>query len=769
MRLWYRSAATEWKEGLPIGTGRLAAMVLGDAGHERLALNHEWLWRGTGRNREPDKSAHLLAGVRELILAGEYEKGNLAGNNAFGGGGGRVSKEKPNRVDPYQPAGDFLVSLNHGEATGYTRELDLDRAVVTVAYEADGNSFKHEYIAHIDWDLLFVRISATRPVDGEFRLSRTKDSGCFLNFQSLSETLVMDGQFEGGIGFRTEVRLLSTDGQPHFADDKLEIKGAAEAVFAINIGTSAKSGAASEECHRHPSPISSWVDLRKTHVEAARRYLGGLTLEVDASGSDEPTNERLQAMREGKDDPSLPLLYFNYGRYLLVASSATGELPANLQGKWNERINPPWDCDYHHDINLQMNYWPAESGNLVYTTEALFKHIERGVPHGRKAAHDLYGCRGVWFPLQTDCWGRATPESWGWAVWIGAAAWLAQHMWWHYEYGLDNEFLRVRAYPFFKEVAAFYESYLIEDDSGTLQAVPSQSPENNFKGADNVPSSLCVSSTMDIQLARNALHYALRSAEQLGVDPEKQALWTSMLDKLPPPKIGRKGQLQEWNEDFEECEPSHRHVSHLIGLYPGDAIDPDETPDLWHAARRALELRLEAGGGHTGWSRSWVSCLFARLGDADKAWDHLSHLITDFATDTLLDLHPPGIFQIDGNFGGTAAILEMLLQSYHGEIHFLPALPTAWPNGKVSGLRARGGITVGMEWEQGKLVSASIKGAVSKECTIAHAPQLCQIVNSAGRQVVHNRRGHRITFDMKKEEHYQLKVRPISSVGTGPL
>jgi len=758
MRLRYKSEATEWKEGLPIGTGRLAAMILGTCNRERMALNHEWLWRGKGRNRETEKSAHLLEGVRELILAGKYEEGNIAANDAFGGGGGIKRNESPCRVDPYQPAGDFHISLKHGEASDYTRELDIDRALVTIAYRADGNSFKREYIAHIDHDLLFVRISADTPFDGRFRLDRVEDPDCSLNFQSVYDTLIMDGQFKEGIGFRTEVRLLTTDGETQFADDGLTLKGATEALFAINIGTSAKGYGAAEECNRYSSPTAPWDELFKTHVETIQKYLGGLALDIKDVDSEQPTNERLQAMRDGKDDPGLPLLYFKYGRYLLAASSATGELPANLQGKWNDSIDPPWQCDYHHDINVQMNYWPAEAGNLVYTTEALFKHIERLVPHGRKAANDLYGCRGVWFSITTDCWGRTTPEAWGWAVWIGAAAWLAQHMWWHYEYGLDTEFLRTRAYPFFKEVAAFYESYLIEDKTGTLQAVPSQSPENQFKGGENVPSSLCVSATMDIQLVRNALNYALLSAQVLRVDDDKQALWKTMLGKLPGLKIGARGQLQEWNEDFEEVEPSHRHVSHLIGLYPGDAIDPEHTPDLWQASRRSLELRLEAGGGHTGWSRSWVACLFARLREGEMAWDHLCHLITDFATDTLLDLHPPRIFQIDGNLGGTAAVLEMLLQSYNGELHFLPALPAAWPNGKVSGLRARGGITIGMEWEQGKLVRASIEGTVSRDCTIVHAPQHCQIVGSEDQQVPCRKRGHRVTFDLKEAEHYQLNV-----------
>lgn len=282
-----------------------------------------------------------------------------------------------------------------------------------IVYRADGTSFKQEMIAHIAHDLLFVRISADGSFDGTFRLGRVEDPDCFLYFHERYNCLLMDGQFEEGIGFRTELRLLSTDGHALFSDGQLVLKGATEAILAINIGTSAKGYGAAEECNRYPSPTASWDELLETHRVTMQTYLGGLSLDIPGADSGLPTDERLQDMRAGKMDPGLPLLYFNYGRYLLVASSARGELPANLQGKWNEEIAPPWDSDYHHDINLQMNYWPAETGNLVYTTEALFKHIERFAPHARKAAHNLYGCRGVWFPILTDCWGRSTPEAWG--------------------------------------------------------------------------------------------------------------------------------------------------------------------------------------------------------------------------------------------------------------------------------------------------------------------------------------------------------------------
>jgi alpha-L-fucosidase 2 len=753
MKLWYKKPTTDWLDALPIGTGRLAAMVLGDAGSERLALNHEWLWRGKNRNREANKSAHLLPRIRDLILSGKYKEGNVAGNNAFA-----ATQRGQNRIDSYQPAGDFHISLNKSNFENYRRELNLEKAIVTITYNSDGSSFKQEFLAEINSDLIYVRISANDRFDGSFRLDRIQDSNCHLCFQSHDNTLSMHGQFDEGIGFCSEARLLSTNGNSIFSENQLKVSRATEVIFAINIGTSANGYSPKEECNRYSPQYCSWNEIVNSHDSSIKKILGGLSLNISNIESELPTDERLKAMRDGKEDPGIPLLYFHYGRYLLVSSSATGELPANLQGKWNQDLKPAWDCDYHHDINLQMNYWPAEVGNLAFTTEALFKHMERLVPHGRKVAKDLYGCRGVYLPLQTDCWGRATPESWGWAAWIGAAAWLAQHMWWHYEYGMDTEFLRTRAYPFFKEVVAFYESYLIENKAGKLQVVPSQSPENNFQGSDNVPSSLCISSTMDVELAKNALFYAIESASILDIDVEKQTLWKSMFEKLPEHKIGAKGQLQEWNEDFEEVEPSHRHVSHLIGLYPGDTITQDKTPELWNAAKRSLELRLEANGGQTGWSRSWVACLFARLGEAEESWYHLCKLITEFATNSLLDLHPPRIFQIDGNFGGTAAVIEMLLQSYKNEIHMLPALPKAWPEGKVSGLRARGSIIVDIEWKQWVLSHAIVRSEIEQMCTIRSLPEKIKIVDSKKHEVPYHRKGNKITFTMIKNESFSISI-----------
>ncbi|MGI6706669.1 MAG: glycosyl hydrolase family 95 catalytic domain-containing protein [Clostridia bacterium] len=749
-RLWYTKPASEWKEGLPVGSGRLAAMVIGTPEEERIALNHEWLWRGKTRFRDTEDRSGYLAEVRRLLLEGKYEEGTLLANQAFGGTGG-VSGI-PGRVDAYQPAGDLRFQLDHGPVEDYYRELDLDSAKVKVSYRADGKKITREIIAHLILDLIILRVKVEGgTVDGTFWLDRTEDPECRLSWGVTDQTLAMDGAFRDGIDFRVEASIRSKGGEISVVENKrFRVKGAEEILVFINIGTSAKGEAPEEECARYPVPDAAWEELLEEHVTEHGQHYGGLKLEIPLEEGDLPTDERIAAFREGKRDPGLPLLYFNYGRYLLCASSANGELPANLQGKWNEEIEPPWDCDYHHNINLQMNYWIAEAGQLQEYTEALFAHMERFVPHGRKATRDLYGCRGIFLPLQTDAWGRATPESFGWAVWIGAAPWLAQHMWWHYEYGLDLDFLRERAYPFIKEVAAFYEDYLIEDEEGTLQIVPSQSPENRFVGSGDLPVSLGVSAAMDVELAMDLLSHAVKASEILGVDEDKRALWRDMLNRLPELKIGSEGQLLEWNEEFEEVEPGHRHISHLFGLYPGDLFDPDRTPDLFRAARVSLEKRLSTGGGHTGWSRAWTACCFARMGEGDKAWHHLKALIVDFATDSLLDLHPPRIFQIDGNLGGAAAVIEMLLQSYHEELHFLPALPSAWPEGRVTGLRARGGYTVNLEWKEGRLLQAEITSKTDRTCTVKDPKGNLRVFDETGNPVPYRREGKLLHFPVQK-------------------
>jgi len=718
-RLWYDKPAKEWKEGLPIGNGRLAGMVMGGIKEERIALNHEWLWKGVHRYRDNKNVSDRLPQVRKYLMEGDYETGTLLANQLFGGLGGKSGK--PPRVDPYQPAGDLLFEPDHGPVSGYHRELSLDEAKVTVSYMADGKRIKREMITHMSLGFMIFRISSLDgPVGGRFRLHRTEDPDCELKCSYRDLKMSMEGSFKNGISFTVQADIHICDAASVKTEASgITIKDAREIMVYVNIGTSAHDKLPEDEFLKYPQPFEAdWEELLALHIREHQNNYCNMKLELQLKDPEKPTDERILSLKNGRSDPGLMLLFFNYGRYLLCSCSAGGTLPANLQGKWNEDIDPPWQCDYHHDVNLQMAYWIAEPAGLQKSTEALFAHMERFVPHAKKAAMDLYGCRGVYFPIQTDAWGRSTPESFGWSVWTGAAPWLAQHMSLHYEYSLDKDFLKNRAYPFIKEVAAFYEDYLVEDENGMLQIVPSQSPENRFKGSGNLPVSICVSSSMDIQFVMDIMKSCIRYSKILGEDEEMICKWQHILAKLPPLKIGSQGQLLEWNEEFEESEPGHRHISHLYGLYPGDIISDESSPELFRAASISLKKRLEAGGGHTGWSRAWTACCCARLYDAKGAWEHTNAIISDFCTSSLLGLHPPRIFQIDANLGGAAAVIEMLFQSYHCHLHFLPALPEEWPEGRVKGIRARGGYTVDFEWTGGKLLSADITPSMDGVCKI---------------------------------------------------
>ena len=755
-KLWHAQPGEEFNDGYLIGTGRLGGMLLGGTDTERVALNNEWLWRGEFRTRDTQKKSQHLAKVRELLLAGNYPEGTMEANKAFSG---VQAKGMPNHIDPYQPAGDLHFALDHGPVENYRRELDLETAVATVQYSSGGINFKREYVAHLPCDLLLVHLTADKPFSGTFWLGRTEDPACTLAFQTQPDKLVMAGAFTEGIAFEVQVDIRAIDGSVTVDGDRVVVREAKEILLAIDVGTSSKGGLPADECALHNLPQTSWKELLAENKQLYRKLYDGFELNVDVESSDLPTDERLQAARDGSEDRALPVLHLNFARYLMIASTANAELPPNLQGKWNEQLTPPWDCDYHHDVNLQANYWFAEGCGLGQAVELLMKHIERLVPHARKAARDLYDCDGVYFPIQTDVWSRATPDSFGWAVWIGGAAWLAMHMWWRFEYGRDMDFLAQRAYPFFKEVAAFYESYLITDENGTYQVVPSQSPENNFVGGGTELSvALCVSSTMDVQLIRSVLGQAIKSAELLDVDAGKCQKWREILDHLPPLKIGKHGQLQEWNEDFQETKIDHRHYSHLIGVYPGDMMDPETAPDLWAAAKQSLLRRLEnEGNEYSSFTWTWAACLFTRLGDVDRAWAYMIKHILNMSSNSLINLvtplyvnlEDPHWFQIDGNFSVAAVILEMLLQSYHEELHLLPGLPSAWPAGSVKGLRGRGGYTLDITWESGLLSEAKISSLENRTCTILHAAGKYAINGSDGKEIQCKTEGHRIRFEVE--------------------
>lgn len=756
-KLWYNKPAAKWIEALPIGNGRIAAMVMGGENKERISLNHEYLFRGNNRFRENEKNFGHLDKVRELLLAGDYEKGTFLANEYFAGNGG-MSKE-PSRINSYQPVGDLNFELKQKQVKNYVRELNLETASVKINYETSDSIIEREIIAHPKLNQIVLHVKAIKgDIKGKFYFSRPLDKDCQIVYFGTKNEIIMKGYFREGIDFHAKATFKVTEGTIEITEEGIcDINGAKELLVFINIGTSVNWNSPEEELAKYPITDKNWEEIFKSHVETYSKSYNKLSLKVDLDTNDEPTDIRIKKSRENSIDPGIPLLYFNFGRYLMWSSTIKGELPPNLQGKWNEDLTPAWDCDYHHDINLQMNFWPAEAGNMEEAAPALFNYMEKLIPEAKKAAKDLYGCEGILFPLMNDIWGQSTSESYGWAVWIGAAPWLSLHMWQHYEYGLDENFLENRAYPFLKEVANFYESYIIKDQNGHYQIVPSQSPENRFTLTGEQPVSICVSSSMDVQLAKDSLSHAIKAAEILGVDKKKVEIWKELIQGLPEMKIGSEGQLLEWNEEFEEVEPSHRHISHLYGLYPGDLIDDEENPEIYKAAEVSLEKRLSFGGGHTGWSRAWISCCFARLGKGEKAWQHLEALIRDLATESLLDLIPPHIFQIEGNFGGCAAVLEMLMQSNKEKIHLLPALPMAWPNGTVKGLRARGGFEVSIVWKDSKLERAEILSKQNKLCCIKNFDQSLGLYDEKGLVVPYKIQENNIIFKAEGSKKYNIK------------
>jgi alpha-L-fucosidase 2 len=696
--LWYTTSPQGWMEGLPIGNGRLAAMVWGDDREDRLSLNHEWLWRGRHRERDNGEVAAHLEEIRNALRQDRFFDATALANLHLGGKGGISGL--PKRLDAYQPAGD-LVFTPEGEVGFQGRSLRLDEAVARTERRCGDTVLHTTCLAHAMMDTVLCRWETQGGVfSGTLRYERVPDPDALEEIRHEPEQITYTCRFTQGLSFSTQIRL-RTDGTVTVARDGLRVANATVLMACIDIGTDITG--IQEELAAHPRPTEDWDALLSAHRARFSSLMDRLTLSLPFAESDMPTDARIVRMREGAEDPGLVQLLFQYGRYLLVSASLNGALPANLQGKWNDQIAPPWECDYHFDINLQMNYWMAEATNQPECADTLLRFVERFLPHARKAARDLYGCRGVWLPLQSDAWGRATPESHGWAVWIGAAAWMAQHFWWHWTYNGDLDFLKTRAYPFFREVAAFYQDYLVPDESGVLQIMPSQSPENRFAGTGYWPVSIGISSAMDVQLAHDALGYAISSAELLQVDTGRVHVWREMRQRLPAFAIGPDGRLLEWDREREEVELGHRHLSHLYGLHPGTLFNPVERPEQFEAALRSLDFRLAQGGGHTGWSRAWVACLMARAGRGEGVWEHLTGLIRDFSTASLLDLHPPHIFQIDGNLGAVEAVMQGLVQHWAGRVHLLRALPAAWPEGTLTGCKVPGGHRLNLSWRDGTL------------------------------------------------------------------
>ncbi|MHB8276734.1 MAG: glycoside hydrolase family 95 protein [Candidatus Humimicrobiaceae bacterium] len=780
-KLWYKNPAEHFMEALPVGNGRLGVMVSGGVDQERLGLNESTFWSGQASDGHEDPNGGKeLDEIRKLLFNDKYSEAvALIGKNMLG---------RKLNFGTHLPVGELWLKIDRqsNEVKDYRRELDMDNALAVVQYRIDGVQFRREVlVSHAD-DLAIVLLTADKPGQISFRMGfRDRDpdnkdiytiqtenqDSLFIKGKAL-ETIHSDGTC--GVSFCGMIQTLADGGKVLSNDNVIEVDNADTVTLLIAIQTDYRDSDPEKLCREKISACKGkkYEEVRKSHIVDYQSLFNRVTIDLGIMEAvNLPTDERLKRQAEGKHDPQLTALFFQYGRYLMISGSRDNSpLPMNLQGIWNDNraCKMEWTCDYHLDINIQQNYWPAEVCNLSECHQPLFKLIESLRHPGQRTARVLYNCDGWVCHVVTNAWGYTAP-GWGlvWGVNPTGGIWIASHLWEHYAFTCDKEFLAKRAYPTLKEASQFFLEYMVEHPKyGYLVTGPATSPENTFVAPDGSTASESMGPTCDRVLVYDLFTDCIKASEILGVDSDFSMELEKARAKLPPLQIGKHGQLQEWIEDFDEAVPNHRHTCHLIALYPSSQITVEETPKLAKAAEVTIERRLsQPDWEDTEWGRANMLNFYARLENGEAANESILSLLKKFTWANLLTFSPSGIagaqnqiFSIDGNLAATAGVAEMLLQSHGGVIRLLPALPKAWPNGSVTGLRARGGFEVDINWKDSKIESAVIRSFSGNACVIHISHEIS--IEKDGKPVpVKLAKPGIIKFGTNIGDNYQIKIK----------